>query len=109
MPNRTPAKKDPKNEPQAKAVERAAVTRRIVAQNVVALAEAKKLTQRDLAEKTGLSVAYVSMIYRGLREPTLTTLHALAQALGLGAKAHRLLSRPQKDVPAEGEQAPAAQ
>lgn len=41
----------------------------------------QRLTQTDLAEKAGLSVSYVSMLERGLRNPPLETLDMLAKAL----------------------------
>jgi transcriptional regulator with XRE-family HTH domain len=43
----------------------------------------KKLTQADLAERTGLSVAYISLLERGARCPPLPTLDLLADALGV--------------------------
>jgi transcriptional regulator with XRE-family HTH domain len=107
MPKRPPAKKDPANPPQVKAGARALATRSVLAANVLARLEAKKMTQRDLAERTGLSVSYISMIVRALREPTLTTLHALAEGLSLGARAHLLLARPVKPMP-PAEEPPAA-
>ncbi len=42
---------------------------------------ARGLTQEALAEKLGLSVAYVSIIERGGRNPPYTTLLAIARAL----------------------------
>jgi len=40
-------------------------------------------TQENLAEALGLSVAYVSLIERGGRNPPYTTVVAIARALGL--------------------------
>jgi transcriptional regulator with XRE-family HTH domain len=45
----------------------------------------QKLTQQDLAGALGISVAYVSLIERGARNPPFTTLVALAHALGVQA------------------------
>jgi transcriptional regulator with XRE-family HTH domain len=42
------------------------------------------LTQLDLAQAADLSVAYVSLIERGGRNPPLTTVASLARALGVG-------------------------
>ena len=42
------------------------------------------LTQLDLAQAAELSVAYVSLIERGGRNPPLTTVASLARALGVG-------------------------
>ena len=43
------------------------------------------LTQEALAEALDLSVAYVSLIERGGRNPPYTTVEAIARALGLPA------------------------
>jgi transcriptional regulator with XRE-family HTH domain len=43
------------------------------------------LTQKDLAERLEVSVAYVSLIERGGRNPPITTVVQLAHALGIGA------------------------
>ncbi len=44
------------------------------------------LTQEALAESLDLSVAYVSLIERGGRNPPYTTVVAIAQALGVPTK-----------------------
>ena len=41
------------------------------------------VTQRALAEALGITVAYVSLIERGLRNPPYTTVVAMAHALGV--------------------------
>lgn len=41
----------------------------------------RDLSQQDLAFEAGLDRTYVSLLERGLRQPTLTTLLALASAL----------------------------
>jgi transcriptional regulator with XRE-family HTH domain len=43
-------------------------------------------TQEILAEKLGLSVAYVSLIERGGRNPPFTTVVAIAHALGISPR-----------------------
>lgn len=43
---------------------------------------ARSLTQEQLAESADISVSFLSMIERGERTPHLTTLQALAKALG---------------------------
>jgi transcriptional regulator with XRE-family HTH domain len=43
--------------------------------------EKKKITQVELAGRTGLSESYISMLCRGIREPTLTTQNLLAMGL----------------------------
>jgi len=46
-------------------------------------AQTPHVTQDQLAEKTGLSISYISMLERGERSPTLDTLATLATALGV--------------------------
>ena len=41
------------------------------------------LSLRDLAERTDVSNAYLSQIERGLHEPSVRVLHAIAAALGV--------------------------
>lgn len=48
--------------------------------------KAAKLTQEKLAEKTGLSVEYVSRIERGLAQPSFRTVDLMADALNVTAK-----------------------
>jgi transcriptional regulator with XRE-family HTH domain len=55
----------------------------IVAQNLFAAREEKKLTQAELARKAKVSVSYISMLERGERTPPLETLEILAKALGM--------------------------
>lgn len=49
------------------------------------------LSLRDLAERAGVSNAYLSQVERGLHEPSISVLRAVAAALGLGLDA--LLAR----------------
>ncbi len=49
--------------------------------NLQALRRKKALTQQSLAEQAGISVAYVSLLERGLRMPPLDTVDQLAKAL----------------------------
>jgi len=62
------------------------------AANVRRLRGKKKLSQKALADKVGISVSYVSMLERGQRSPPLETIERMAKALGvtpaalLGAK-----------------------
>jgi transcriptional regulator with XRE-family HTH domain len=44
---------------------------------------AAELSLRELAERTNVSNAYLSQLERGLHEPSLTVLRAIASALGL--------------------------
>jgi transcriptional regulator with XRE-family HTH domain len=53
------------------------------AANVRRLRAKKKLSQKALADKVGISVSYVSMLERGQRSPPLETIEKLAPALGV--------------------------
>jgi transcriptional regulator with XRE-family HTH domain len=55
----------------------------IVAQNLFAARSRRKLSQQAVAEKSKLSVSYISMLERGARTPPLETLEVLAKALGV--------------------------
>lgn len=46
-----------------------------------------KLSQEALAEIAGLHRTYVSLLERGRRSPTLTTIEAIGRALGMGPAA----------------------
>jgi len=45
----------------------------------------REISQQDLALDAGLDRTYISLLERGLRQPTLSTLIALAGALGVDA------------------------
>jgi len=51
--------------------------------NVRRLRAKKKLSQKALADKVGISVSYVSMLERGQRSPPLETVERMAKALGV--------------------------
>ncbi len=51
--------------------------------NVRRLRSRKKLSQKALADKVGISVSYVSMLERGQRSPPLETIEKMAKALGV--------------------------
>jgi transcriptional regulator with XRE-family HTH domain len=53
------------------------------AANVRRLRAKKKLSQKALADKVGISVSYVSMLERGQRSPPLETIEKMAKALGV--------------------------
>ena len=54
-----------------------------VGRRVRSAREELQLTQEQLAERAGLHVSYVGQIERGLREPSLKSLFAVAKALNL--------------------------
>ncbi len=49
--------------------------------NLQALRQKRNLTQQALADRAGISVAYVSLLERGERTPPLETIETLASAL----------------------------
>ena len=51
--------------------------------NVRRMRAKKKLSQKALADKVGISVSYVSMLERGQRSPPLETVERMAKALGV--------------------------
>ena len=53
------------------------------ASNVRRFRAKKKLSQKALADRIGISVSYVSMLERGQRSPPLETIEKLAKALGV--------------------------
>ncbi len=53
----------------------------IFAANLQRLRHRQRLSQFALAERTGISVSYVSMLERGQRSPPLETIEALARSL----------------------------
>ena len=53
------------------------------AANVRRLRAKKKMSQKALADKVGISVSYVSMLERGQRSPPLETVEKMARALGV--------------------------
>jgi transcriptional regulator with XRE-family HTH domain len=74
MATKTKAHRDPRREELRKLGERVREQRRN-----------RGLTQEALAEALDLSVAYVSLIERGGRNPPYTTVVAIARALGVPA------------------------
>lgn len=72
MPNKTKPQRDPRREELRRLGERVREQRRN-----------RGLTQEALAEALDLSVAYVSLIERGGRNPPYTTVVAIARALGV--------------------------
>jgi len=51
--------------------------------NVRRLRAKKKMSQKALADRVGISVSYVSMLERGQRSPPLETIEKMAKALGV--------------------------
>jgi transcriptional regulator with XRE-family HTH domain len=59
---------------------------RQLGEKVRSLRHERGLTQQSLAESLDLSVAYVSLIERGGRNPPYTTVIAIAHALGVSPR-----------------------
>ena len=57
--------------------------RQLIGRNARRLRTAAGLTQDGLAERTGLSTAYISEIERGQANPSAVVMAELAQALGV--------------------------
>lgn len=57
--------------------------KQLVGRNFARLRREKSLTQEQVAASSGISQQYISGIESGRRNPTLTTLYALAEALGV--------------------------
>lgn len=72
MANKTKTQRDPRREELRKLGERVREQRRT-----------RGMTQEALAEALDLSVAYVSLIERGGRNPPYTTVVSIARALGV--------------------------
>jgi len=68
--------------------------RKQVGLNVRRIRAEKDWSQEDLAFETGLHRTYVSGIERGIRNPTVTIIARMAEALGV--EPYELLEQPRK-------------
>jgi transcriptional regulator with XRE-family HTH domain len=57
--------------------------RKLVGQNSARIRREKGLTQERIEERSGFSQQYLSGLEQGRRNPTVVTLYALGQALGV--------------------------
>ena len=55
--------------------------RKLVGRNLARLRQAQKLTQEELAMRSGFSQQYLSDVERGLKNPTIITLYEIALAV----------------------------
>ena len=55
--------------------------RKLVGRNLARLRRERGLTQEELEVRSGLSQQYLSSLERGRRNPTVSTLYEIAQAL----------------------------
>ena len=53
---------------------------------IAALRKNKGFSQEDLAEKSGYSVEFISLVERGVNSPSVTGLARIANALGVEVK-----------------------
>ncbi|HPO07581.1 MAG TPA: helix-turn-helix transcriptional regulator [bacterium] len=51
--------------------------------HIAILRRNKKLSQEDLAEKSGYSVEFISLVERGINAPSVAGLEKIAKALGV--------------------------
>lgn len=58
--------------------------RKLVGDNTARIRKQRGWTQEYLAERSGLTQQYISDLERGKRNPTIVTVHELAQALEVG-------------------------
>ena len=63
----------------------------IFAKNLQKVMLLKGINQKDIADRTEITPAYVSMLVRGLKEPRLSMIKRLCKALNI--KPHTLLGR----------------
>ncbi len=76
---RRPGKAKPQRDPRREILRKLGEKIRIIRHQ-------RGLTQEALADALGLSVAYVSLIERGGRNPPYTTVVAIARALGVAPR-----------------------
>lgn len=57
--------------------------KKLVGRNFARIRREKHLTQEEVEARSGFSQQYLSGLERGKRNPTVVTLHELAQALGV--------------------------
>lgn len=61
----------------------------------------QKLTQSELAESAGLSLAFINQLENGKKSPTLKSLEKISQALGIPFPVLSFLSLDENDIPSE--------
>ncbi len=60
--------------------------KKLLGQRIAALRRSKNLSQEDLAEKSGYSVEFISLVERGVNAPSVSGLEKIAKALGVEIK-----------------------
>jgi len=59
------------------------VIKKSLGKHIAILRRNKKLSQEDLAEKSGYSVEFISLVERGINAPSVAGLEKIAKALGV--------------------------
>lgn len=59
---------------------------KVLGKRIAELRKAKGLTQEQLAEKSGYSVEFVSLVERGVNAPAVAGLEKIAKVLGVEVK-----------------------
>jgi transcriptional regulator with XRE-family HTH domain len=62
------------------------VVKRSLGKRIVALRRARKLSQEGLAERSGYSVEFISLVERGVNAPSVAGLEKIANALHVEIK-----------------------
>jgi transcriptional regulator with XRE-family HTH domain len=62
------------------------VIEKVLGKRISDLRKAKGLTQEQLAEKSGYSTEFVSLVERGVNAPSVAGLEKIAKALGVEVK-----------------------
>ncbi len=57
--------------------------RQLVGSNVLRIRQEKRLSQEELGARSGFNQHYISELEAGKRNPTVTSLHSLAEGLGV--------------------------
>lgn len=60
--------------------------KRLLGKRIAALRRSEKFSQEDLAEKSGYSVEFISLVERGVNAPSVAGLAEIAKALGVEVK-----------------------
>lgn len=60
--------------------------RRRLAANIIRLRKERGWSQEELADRAGLHRTYISGVERGVRNPTITVVAKIAEALGVEAE-----------------------
>lgn len=70
-----------------------------------AIRRSKRLTQKALAEQSGISESYISLVEKGQREPSLGVLESMCQQLDIPLSVFVLLAFDEESSPLEADAA----